>query len=261
MTMSPTTMSSSNSDLPQPAASHAPAQDDKDDPRNPPASQQRRALLALLLMGGAAGAAWQLTPRTRMSTLHGDFQLEQVVPKQFGDWQMDERAVGGVVNPQQEELLKQLYSQILTRTYVNSQGERVMLSIAYGNDQRDGMQMHYPEVCYPAQGFQLKSSKPSTLAFAGSTIPTRQLETVLGNQRYEPVTYWTVVGEQAVRGGTDKKLVEMRYGFRGMIPDGLLFRVSTIDRDSARAFLTHQAFASQLLAQVEPNSRKRLAGA
>lgn len=261
--MSPTTMSSSSSsngsDLPEPTASHAPAQS-HDDPRNPPASQQRRALLALLLMGGAAGAAWKLTPRTRMSTLHGEFQLEQVVPKQFGDWQMDERALGGVVNPQQEELLKQIYSQILSRTYVNSQGERVMLSIAYGNDQRDGMQMHYPEVCYPAQGFQLKSNRASTLAFAGAAIPTRQLETVLGNQRYEPVTYWTVVGEQAVRGGSDKKLVEMRYGFKGMIPDGLLFRVSTIDRDSARAFLTHQAFATQLLAQVEPTSRKRLAG-
>ncbi|MFY8117877.1 MAG: hypothetical protein ACOVLH_08735, partial [Roseateles sp.] len=82
--------SSNGSDLPEPTASHAPAQSN-DNPRNPPASQQRRALLALLLMGGASGAAWQLTPRTRMSTLHGEFQLEQVVPKQFGDWQMDER--------------------------------------------------------------------------------------------------------------------------------------------------------------------------
>lgn len=262
MTMSPTTMSSSisNSDLPQPAASHAPAQDDKDDPRNPPASQQRRALLALLLMGGAAGAAWQLTPRTRMSTLHGDFQLEQVVPKQFGDWQMDERAVGGVVNPQQEELLKQIYSQILTRTYVNSQGERVMLSIAYGNDQRDGMQMHYPEVCYPAQGFQLKSSKPVELRIADRVIPARRLETVLGNQRYEPVTYWTVVGESAVRGGVSKKLVEMRYGFEGLIPDGLLFRVSTIGRESQREFVLQSSFSDALLAAVPEMQRNRLVG-
>lgn len=232
-----------------------------DDSRNPQTLQQRRALLALVLMGAAAGSAWQLTPRTRMSALHGDFQLEQVVPKQFGDWRVDDAVVGGVVNPQQEALLKQLYSQILTRTYVNSRGERIMLSIAYGNDQRDGMQMHYPEVCYPAQGFQLRTNRRADLQIAaGRSIPVRRLETVLGNQRYEPVTYWTVIGETVVRSGTDKKLAEMRYGFRGMIPDGLLFRVSSIDRESSRAFQLQDAFASELAQHIPSSARKRLLG-
>ena len=36
-------------------------------------------------------------------------------------------------------------------------GRQIMLSIAYGEDQRDGMKLHYPEVCYPAQGFQSRS--------------------------------------------------------------------------------------------------------
>ena len=65
----------------------------------------------------------------RMSELHGEFLLEAVIPKQFGDWREDTSGAGGVVNPQQEQLLKQLYSQILTRTYVNPQGQRVVLSI------------------------------------------------------------------------------------------------------------------------------------
>jgi EpsI family protein len=260
--MSPTTMSSSSSngsDLPEPTASHAPAQSN-DDPRNPPASQQRRALLALLLMGGASGAAWQLTPRTRMSTLHGEFQLEQVVPKQFGDWQMDERAVGGIINPQQEAMLKQIYSQTLSRTYVDRQGRRVMLSIAYGQDQRDAMQLHYPEVCYPAQGFQVLKKSTGALELPQGTIPIRRLETVFGNQRYEPLTYWTVVGERTTLGGVDKKLIELSYGLDGVIVDGLLFRVSSIDRDTSAAYALQADFVKALIGVLSPQQRRRLAG-
>lgn len=227
---------------------------------NPLPTQTRRAALATLLMGAAALAAWKLTPTQRMATLHGDFNLEAVIPKQFGDWRLDTSAVGGVVNPQQEELLKQLYSQILTRTYVNSRGDRVMLSIAYGNDQRDGLQLHYPEICYPAQGFQLKTNRKVDLQLAGLTIPARRLETVFGSQRYEPVTYWTVIGETAVRGGTDKKLAEMRYGFQGLIPDGLLFRISSIDRDTDAAYRVQDRFSQDLLTSIPPALRGRLAG-
>lgn len=224
------------------------------------ARELRRGALVLLLALAAAGLAWQLTPTQRMATLHGDFQLEQVVPKRFGDWQLDTAAIAGVVNPQQEAQLKQLYSQILTRNYVNSQGQRIMLSIAYGNDQRDSMQMHYPEVCYPAQGFQLKSSQPVQLQLGGLSLPARRLETVYANQRYEPVTYWTVIGDTVVRGGVDKKLAEMRYGFKGLIPDGLLFRVSSIDRDSASGFALQERFASEMAAALAGQARSRLLG-
>lgn len=230
-------------------------------PGNPTERQNRRAALAALLMGGAALAAWKLTPTQRMATLHGELNLEAQIPKQFGDWQLDTNVGGGVVNPQQEQLLKQLYSQILSRTYVNrNSGQRVMLSIAYGNDQRDGLQLHYPEICYPAQGFQLVSNRKVDLRLGGLTIPARRLETVLGGQRYEPVTYWTVIGETAVRGGTDKKFAEMRYGFRDLIPDGLLFRVSSIDRDTTAAFALQDQFASTLLTAVPAAIRGRIAG-
>lgn len=223
--------------------------------------QTRRAVLASLLMGAAAVAAWRMTPTRRMATLHGELNLEAQVPKQFGEWQFDTSAPGGVVNPQQEELLKQLYSQILSRTYVHrSTGQRVMLSIAYGNDQRDGLQMHYPEICYPAQGFRLVSNRKVDLVVGGLSIPARRLETVFGNQRFEPVTYWTVIGETAVRGGTDKKIAEMRYGFEGLIPDGLLFRVSSIDRDTVAALALQDQFVTSLLAAVSDGVRARLAG-
>ena len=223
--------------------------------------QTRSAVLAVVLMAVAALLGWKLAPTQRMSSLHGELSLEAAIPTQFGGWRVDTMSAGGVVNPQQEALLKQLYSQILSRTYVNASGQRIMLSIAYGNDQRDGMQLHYPEVCYPAQGFQLKSNKPVELTLGALSIPARRLETVYGNQRYEPITYWTVIGDTAVRGGVAKKLAEMSYGFRDLIPDGLLFRVSSIDRDTAEAFALQDQFATELLATLPAEVRKRFAGA
>lgn len=230
------------------------------DPRNPQALQKRRALLAALLMGCAAAGAWKLTPTIRMSAQHGDVQLEQMLPKQFGAWRMDEHAVGGVVNPQQEAMLKQIYSQTLSRTYVDDRGQRIMLSIAYGQDQRDAMQLHYPEICYPSQGFQLTAKSIATLALPFGDIPVRRLETVLGNQRYEPITYWTVVGDRATLGGVDKKMIEMSYGLSGVIVDGLLFRVSSIDRDTAHAYALQDEFVAALLASLPAAHRRRLAG-
>ena len=79
------------------------------------------------------------------------------VPESFGDWIALTGQPAQVVNPQTKALLDSLYSQILTRTYVHKDGYRIMLSMAYGDDQRGGLQAHRPEVCYPAQGFKVGS--------------------------------------------------------------------------------------------------------
>ena len=72
--------------------------------------------------------------------------------------------------------------------------------------------------------------------------------------------YWTTLGDHAVKNGTDKKLMEMRYALKGYIADGLLFRMSSIDRDSPRAFLLQDRFAQEMLAAMAPETRLRIAG-
>jgi len=112
-----------------------------------------------------------------------------------------------------------------------------MLSIAYAEDQLDGMQIHHPEVCYPAQGFHLDNKTNGIVELDDlHRLKVKILELNLGNQRYEPVTYWATIGDDAITNGTEKKLIEPRYGLRGLIPDGMLIRVSSIDRDSNNAF-------------------------
>jgi len=220
----------------------------------------KRSILALILMLLAAALAPAMTPTRKLAVIAGRLNLETAVPKTFGPWQVEPVTRSLVVNPQQVELLKQLYSQILTRTYVNANGARIMLSIAYGEDQRDGLQVHHPEVCYPSQGFRLLSNTEGVLSLPMGVLPVRRLETVLGDQRYEPVTYWTMVGDKALLSGVDKKLAELRYGLKGEIADGLLFRVSSINRDSAAAFALQDAFVTDLLAAVKPVDLPRLSG-
>jgi EpsI family protein len=223
----------------------------------------RRAALAALLMAAGAGAGHWLTPTQRLANLRpARLNLNADVPSTFGDWQIDPTRYAGIVNPETEALLNRLYSQQLSRTYVNTAGQRVMLSIVYGEDQRqrDGNSMHYPEVCYPAQGFELKSSRVGTLEVPGGAIPVKRLETRLGSNRPEPVTYWTTLGDQATLGGMKRRIAEMRYGLKGIVADGVLFRVSSIGADSQVEFTLQDRFVADLISALPLPLRQQLAG-
>lgn len=223
-------------------------------------SRTVHALLAATLMVISVFVTAAVTPTARLSEVLGTVDLERSIPREFGKWKVVEVESGAVVNPQQQVLLDSLYSQIMSRVYVDDRGRRVMLSIAYGEDQRDSMQAHKPEICYPAQGFLLLSQKNEVLDFGNGSVPVKRLETALAERRYEPVTYWHVVAGEVPTSGLQKKMVEMRYGFNGVIPDGLLFRVSTIDRDSKQGFSIQDDFLRDLLSTIPVQDRKRLAG-
>lgn len=222
-------------------------------------SLDRIVFLLAALMAAASVGAMAARPTARVAEEGPRVVLETMVPREFGGWREEPQKIVQVVNPQTQQLLDRLYSQILTRTYVNGDGYRIMLSIAYGGDQREGMEAHKPEVCYPAQGFSLVDSQPAELSTPFGAIPARRLLTSLG-PRQEPVTYWYTIGNQSVGGAFRKKLVEMSFGLTGRIPDGLLFRVSSIDPDPARAQRMQDDFIGRLLASVSPADRLRLSG-
>jgi EpsI family protein len=215
--------------------------------------------LMLCLMVTAAATAHVQRPTIYLADQRAKVNLEDLVPSEFGDWRELKQSSGQIINPQQTELLKKLYSQTLTRSYANSQGIVIMLSIAYGAKQSDGVALHYPEVCYPAQGFQLLSKENATLTTAFGTIQVKQLMTRLGN-RSEPVTYWSTLGDSVVRGGTETKLKQLSFGFKGEIPDGLIFRVSSITPDAEPGYKAQSTFVNELLPHLTAESRLRLAG-
>lgn len=211
------------------------------------------------LMCGASAASIALQPNKTATAKGRAISLEAIVPKAFGEWTELPNRVAEVVNPQTKELLDKLYSQLLSRSYINKDGYRIMLSLAYGDDQRGGLQAHRPEVCYPAQGFKLGKLEDGRLGTAFGNIEVRRLNTSMG-ERVEPVTYWLTVGNQVIQTGLDKRIAQIRLGLTGQIPDGLLFRVSSIDGDSDRAFSVQQKFVADLMASVPDASRKQLSG-
>lgn len=210
-------------------------------------------------MAAAAAAGWAIRPGQKAVDRGQAISLKTAVPAAFAGWRELPDQGLEVVNPQTQQLLDKLYSQVLSRTYVNKDGYRIMLSLAYGDDQRGGLQAHRPEVCYPAQGFKLNDIRDGALGTPFGDIEVRRLLTSQG-ARNEPVTYWLTVGNQVIRNNLEKRIAEIRLGLTGQIPDGLLFRVSSIDKDQERAYAMQQKFSADLLASVPPEVRRQLSG-
>jgi len=226
---------------------------------SPNVARMRIALTLLVLMLVVSVIGSTMKPTQFLAQLKPIGDLETIVPAQFGDWRGERSDSLIQANPQAEELLNTLYTQTLSRAYIDSRGRRIMLAIAYGEDQRDGMRMHYPEVCYPSQGFQSKGRHRSEIASPYGPIQVTRLNMVKG-ARNEPITYWTMIGEHQAARGVDKKLTEMRYNLNGIIIDGLLFRVSSINQDSEAGYQEHEDFIKALIQALPPKTRRRLAG-
>ncbi|WP_101048427.1 exosortase-associated protein EpsI, B-type [Macromonas nakdongensis] len=220
----------------------------------------KRGVVLLVLMCAAALGAYALKPTMLLADQLPPINLEAMVPKAFGDWRAVEQGTLQVINPQAKALVNTLYQDVLNRVYVNQSGYAIMLSIAYGRNQRDGLDVHKPEVCYQTQGFQLNGLSHVNLSFLDRVIPVTRLMTRLGG-RFEPVTYWVVLGDQISRGGFEKKFKEIRYAFfMNLIPDGILVRFSSIDSNSDRAYAIQGRFADQLFVAMDPEARNRFAG-
>jgi EpsI family protein len=219
----------------------------------------QRFVLGLLMLLSVFGS-YALKPTERISESKPKIELEQQIPVAFGDWKVDTAVVPVLPNPELLASLNALYSSTLARTYRNSAGQRIMLSIAYGSDQSsESTAVHRPEFCYSAQGFKVSNLGQQTLAIGQRQLRVQQLLGVLGN-RYEPITYWITLDETATLPGLDRKFAQLQYGLRNQLPDGLLFRVSTVGLPELESFTLQQKFLGELEGAMAPNIVSRYFG-
>ena len=223
-------------------------------------NSMRRNVLMMVLMFAASGLAMAFHPTHRIADDGPKINLESMIPKEFGNWKLDETMVPISVSPEVQQHLNILYDQTLSRTYVNEQGKMIMLSIAYGGNQgNDDFQVHRPEYCYHAQGFEVSGESDANLDIQGRTILIRRL-LATQRQRIEPITYWITIGNKATLPGISRKLIQLRYGLSGVVPDGLLVRVSSIGNDEQLEYKLQQSFVLDLLVSLKSSDRAKLIG-
>lgn len=224
-----------------------------------------------LLMGGAmlgvVGLGQVLYPRRHVDPLTTS-QFEALFPHQMGQWSY--AAASGLVLPPQDQLSKMLYEQLLTRIYTLDDAgtgpeelddtNAVMLLAAYSSTQEGRLQVHRPEVCYPAAGFTILNTRSVSIPVGnGLTIPARFLVTERG-PRVENVLYWTRVGNNMPLRWAEQRIDMAIDNLKGMVPDGLLGRVSMISSDADASLERLQSFFQSMLGALKPPGRKMLIG-
>ena len=214
------------------------------------------------LLGGAmalaAGLAYARMPR-RKYRLIAPGQLERLIPLDVGGWRF--QAASGLVLPPPDQLAQLLYDDQLTRTYQSDVDLSVMLLVAYGSSQGGMLQIHRPEICYPASGFRLTDTVEDMMPVGnGRSIPVRRF-TAASDTREEQVLYWTRIGQALPVSWAEQRLAVVRSNLRGYVPDGLLVRLSTISGDVKSAQDTLQRFAAVMLGLLGDRRRLLIADA
>jgi EpsI family protein len=175
--------------------------------------------------------------------------LDALFPLSLGSWRTS-GAANAFVRPANEPTYR-IYEQVLERTYVNSEGWPIMLSVAYGGAQSDGLQMHRPELCYRYSGFSVRTVLPVEIETRGKVVEANRVFAELPG-RPEPITYWTTLRGESVRDANTFRLITLSYAVRRIQADGMLVRVSSIDPLIDRAYALHDAFIRALESTLSP---------
>jgi EpsI family protein len=222
-------------------------------------------MVAAALMITGVGASVVMTPTRMIADEKLPMNLESVIPASFGEWKIDPLVVPILPDPTVQNKLDQLYSQTLNRTYVNTAGQRVMLSLAYGRNQNsESTAAHRPEFCYVSQGFSIHQFGQQALKLPKHSLEVVRLQAVAG-ARVEPISYWVTLNDEASVPGFDRKLRQLRYGLQGLIVDGMLVRVSSLVDgntaiDTMPDYRLHNRFVAELEAAVPTAFRTRIFG-
>ena len=192
--------------------------------------------------------------------------LEKAIPRQFGSWTMvpdvhpiTPTDVEAVVDPESKDA--PVYSQEVGRGYVDRSGNVVMFLVAYGPVQNYRLKAHRPEMCYTAAGFRISGKHAEQLTLGNGQNPLKLTRLIAEREaRYEPISYWMRVGDDIATGVVDRQIIRLKYGLRGIIPDGALIRISTVGLSQEMSFKVQDQFIRDFLAAVAPQDRKFFTG-
>lgn len=226
------------------------------DQRKKRAFSRRQMLIGGALLGASA-VSYAMIPRRSVDLL-GSGDLQRLIPNVVGPWTFLSKS--GLVLPPKDQLVELLYDQLVTRVYSAPGLPSIMLLIAQSPAQDGVLQIHRPEFCYPAGGFQLSESELLPIRIPGrEAIPARFM-TAVSPERIEQLLYWTRLGHALPTTWAEQRLAVAKANLRGEIPDAVMVRLSVISPNRGESAEAMAAFARALIGSVSPPTRVALLG-
>jgi EpsI family protein len=223
-----------------------------------------QAIMASVVILSAGLLADVSKPHELMASASNVIDLEKVIPRQFGEWRYVPST--GLVTPTDIPVERKgaeawIYSQEVAREYADQAGNIVMFLVAYGPVQDSRLKAHFPELCYNAAGFRVSGKVTAEVSYRDGVPPlTLSRLTATKEGRFEPISYWMRVGNDITTGVFDRQIARMKYGLRGLIPDGALIRVSTVGIAEDVSYRLQDQFIRDLIAAIRPENRKFFVG-
>lgn len=228
---------------------------DQSDPLLQKAAGIKMDRRSLVLGAGlaAAGGLYYLREPAALAKPVKQENFSSAIPDKVAGW--TSRKSQEVVLPPQDDS-NELYENIETRIYEGPGLPAMMLLIAFSSVQQNDIQVHRPEVCYPASGFPIIWTRPTQIDLPSTSLSGRELLADRGGLQ-ERILYWVRVGDTFPTSWAQQRLTMAAQNLKGRIPDGALFRVSAIeepDNSSMEAILSFvEAFLGEVPASFRDN--------
>lgn len=191
---------------------------------------RRSLLIGATLIGGAALAFYREPAKVAVAI--PDKVFRDLIPRQVANWQS--RKSDELVVPQEDDFTAKLYENLETFVYEGANVPTMMLLLAYNSVQQNDVQAHRPEVCYPAGGYPIIFSEELSIKYKGKMISGRYLIAKRDSSSFEHIIYWIRIGDAFPASWARQRLDMALINASGIIPDGALFRVSTINQSSMK---------------------------
>lgn len=152
-------------------------------------------------------------------------------PQRAGDWVMT-----GQARFDERVLAVLLPSDYLSRTYENSQGERVSLYIGYHDGGPDSGPIHSPKQCLPGSGWNRLDDEARTVSVDGRSVDYVRA-TYQKDAEKQMFLYWFQVRDQFLTNEYALKFAMAKNSFLDNRRDSSFIRLSVMigdDEDEAR---------------------------
>lgn len=215
-----------------------------------PLRLDRRSILVGTGLTAAGALSYLVAPKAVAKPIEKP-TFSSAIPDRVGGW--TSRKSQEIVLPPQDDSNK-LYENQETRVYEGVGLPAIMFLIAYSSTQQNDVQVHRPEVCYPASGFPVIGTEPTQISYRNREFAGRELVADRGGL-HERIVYWIRVGDSFPTSWREQRINMALANLSGSVPDGVLFRVSAIEEPGKSTSTTLRKFIATFLDESTPAFR------